>query len=291
MFGYLYVNKPELKIREYDEYHACYCGVCRELKHISGLKGQVTVSYDSTFLTLLLTGLYEPDCRKINKRCIACPFRKNMSFVNIYSEYGAMMNFFLTYYKCIDDWNDDRKLLKFIYARLISKEIKKVRTKYSSKCAVIEEQLKKLKDYEKTESRDIDAVSGCFGHVMEEIFNYSYDIWNNPLRKMGFYLGKYIYIMDAYEDVEADIKAGNYNVLKDKYKNLFNTNKSVDAVKAFETECHDILSMMLAECSMEFEKLPVIAYADILRNILYSGVWCRFKEITDKRLDKCKERK
>ena len=70
MYGYVVVNKPELKIKEYDVYRSYYCGLCDELKERYGVNGQLSISYDMTFLMLLLTGLYEPDTRKYEARCI-----------------------------------------------------------------------------------------------------------------------------------------------------------------------------------------------------------------------------
>lgn len=119
---------------------------------------------------------------------------------------------------------------------------------------------------------------------MAEIYAYENDIWEKSLRKIGFYIGKFIYIIDAYDDIESDIKNGSYNVLKGRYDAIFSKDAcSTDNEKKFTEECYRILSMMMAECSKEFEKLPVIMYSDLLRNILYSGVWCRFgKKCNDK---------
>ena len=64
MYGYVVVNKPELKIKEYDVYRSYYCGLCDELKERYGVNGQLCISYDMTFLLLLLTGLYEPETRR-----------------------------------------------------------------------------------------------------------------------------------------------------------------------------------------------------------------------------------
>ena len=61
MFGYIVVNQPELKMKEYDEYRKYYCGLCKSLKDRYGARGQISLSYDMTFLVLLLTGLYEPE--------------------------------------------------------------------------------------------------------------------------------------------------------------------------------------------------------------------------------------
>ena len=115
-------------------------------------------------------------------------------------------------------------------------------------------------------------MSGIFGHIMEEIFAYRQDEWERSLRRMGFYLGKFIYLLDAYDDVEEDVKKENYNPFSKDY-----------IIKGFDDRIKNMLLLMMAETCREFEKLPIIKYADILRNILYSGVWCRFESISRKR--------
>ena len=107
-------------------------------------------------------------------------------------------------------------------------------------------------------------MAGLFGDIMAEIFAWEPDAWELSLRKIGFFLGKFIYLMDAYEDVEKDIGNNSYNPLKEAFcKKLQNS---------LATECRTLLTMMMAECSREFEQLPILLHADILRNILYSGV-------------------
>ena len=132
--------------------------------------------------------------------------------------------------------------------------------------------LDELSELEKENATDIDRVSGCFGRIMAEIFAYREDVWEPTLHRMGFYLGKFIYLMDAYDDVEDDVKKGNYNPFAKDY-----------IIKGFDDRIKNMLLLMMAETCREFEKLPIIKYADILRNILYSGVWCRFESISRKR--------
>ena len=74
MFGYIIVNKAEMKFREFDVYHSFYCGICRELKRKYGVCGQISLSYDMTFLAILLTGLYEPQTRAGKCKCISHQF-------------------------------------------------------------------------------------------------------------------------------------------------------------------------------------------------------------------------
>lgn len=111
---------------------------------------------------------------------------------------------------------------------------------------------------------------------MGEILAYRKDEWEKQLRRMGFFLGKFIYLMDAYEDMEKDAKSGNYNVF------LLQKEEMADEA-AFEKEAYDILKLMMAECSRIFEQLPIIENTEILRNILYSGVWCRYEMVQGKR--------
>lgn len=92
------------------------------------------------------------------------------------------------------------------------------------------------------------------------------DEWTEELQKMGYQLGKFIYLCDAYEDAEEDIKAGRYNV--------FCTH--VDQ-PGFDAYCESILNAMMADCVRIFERLPIVEEAQLLRNILYSGVWIRFQ--------------
>lgn len=194
---------------------------------------------------------------------------------NEITEYAADMNIILTYYKCDDDWRDERKLLKLAYARLLKNKNRRLAAHYRQKTKIVVSCLEQLSAWEKAGEQDIDKMAGCFGKIMEEMFAYRQDEWEPTLRRMGFYLGKYIYLLDAYEDVEKDVKNGNYNPFSKTYM-----------MEEFQENTRKLLIMMLAECCREFEKLPIIKYGDILRNILYSGVWVRFEEVSRKRRER-----
>ena len=272
MFGYVVMNKPEIKFKDFDMYRSFYCGLCRELKERYGLSGQITLTYDMTFVILLLSGLYEPPTKKGLTRCIVHPVRRQPVRKNAITEYAADMNIFLTYYKCKDDWNDERSILGLAFGKLLERKEKKSEKLWSKKVQTIVSCLDELSELEKENATDIDRVSGCFGRIMAEIFAYREDVWEPTLRRMGFYFGKFIYLLDAYDDVEEDVKKGNYNPFSKDY-----------IIKGFDDRVKSMLMMMMAETCREFEKLPIIKYTDILRNILYSGVWCRFEVIHKKR--------
>lgn len=275
MFGYIAINKAEMKFKDYDMYHSYYCGLCKRLKECYGIRGQVTLSYDMTFLIVLLTGLYEPETKLEAVNCIAHPLEKHAARTNAFTDYAAAVNLILSYYKCKDDWEDEHKRKSHLGAKLLKSKMKGIQQTYPDKVAAVSKNLKRLSILEQENEHDLDLMAGLFGNIMAELFAVRQDEWEPSLRKIGFFLGKFIYLMDAYEDVEKDIRSGNYNPFKEGFQNT----------DRFAEGCKQLLTLMMSECSREFEKLPILLHADILRNILYSGVWCRYTEVTARRLD------
>ena len=331
MFGYVVVNKPELKFREFDVYRAYYCGLCHSLSKRHGLSGQLTLSYDMTFLVILLSSLYEPEHNVTSKRCVVHPLRRQNIISSEFTDYVADMNVILSYFKCLDDWHDDRSVLKLAYSKLlkkgsIGKNLNNVHAtsdstddgsvaatqpsavddgsvaatqpisdsnnqnsyftddsghlhispdySYKNKIEAISSLLDELGTREKMNETNVDVVAGLFGKIMQILFVPFDDIYAKVLGRMGFYLGKFIYIMDAFDDVEEDVKKGRYNVFSNCYTD-----------PDFETHVKDMLTMMMAECSDAFEMLPAVDNADILRNILYSGVWNSYERRVSKNLE------
>lgn len=278
MFGYVIINKGDMKFKEFDIYHAYYCGLCRKLKEKYGLPGQMALSYDMTFVIMLLTGLYEPEEVTGSCKCIAHPFEKHRTKINEFTEYAADMNLLLSYYKCKDDWEDDRKHKQRLLAGILEKGYRKLGKKYGRKIRKIENLMQQIGKEEKAGCRDIDKMSRLFGEIMAEIVACREDIWKENLYRLGLYLGKFIYLCDAYEDIEEDLKNGNYNPLTGIYEN-----------PDFEEQCQSILTMMMSECSKECEKLPILENIEILRNIIYSGVWYRYEKVRAERKSGKKE--
>lgn len=272
MFGYIIVNKAEMKFKEFDIYHSYYCGLCQMLRKKYGKAGQLSISYDMTFVLMLLSSLYEPDVAKGSCKCIAHPFEKHEIRTTEFTEYIADMNVLLTDYKCQDDWKDEKKFTRFIYGKLLQGKSKKLKERYAEKINTIVKLMRDFSEAEENGKADIDELSGLFGQVMAQIMVYKEDEWSDNLGRLGFYLGKFIYLLDAYEDVEEDIRKSTFNPLKEMYQR-----------PDFEEECRTILTMMMSECCKEFEKLPILDNVEILRNILYSGVWTRYEIVREKR--------
>lgn len=272
MFGYVTAFEPELKVKDYKKYKAYYCGLCRSLRKRYGHLGQLTLTYDMTFAIILLTSLYESRTEASAHCCKVHPVKKQSMLQNEITEYAADMNLILAYFHLQDDWEDEKKISGFAGSFALRRRVKKAIQKYPRQSLVIQKELRNLAEYEKAGTTEVDLPAGCFGRLMEELFVYKKDCWESCLRGMGFYLGKYIYLMDAYEDLEKDIRKNSYNPLKKM------------AEKAdYEERCREILCMMMGECTAYFEKLPCVLDVDILRNILYDGVWKRYRRLQEKK--------
>lgn len=265
MFGYITINKLELKVKDYYTYHAYYCGLCKTLKERHKRAGQLTLTYDMTFLILVLTSLYEVEPQAEQHHCIVHPAKKHWMFWNEFSEYAADLNIALAYYHFKDDWEDEKKLTGKLGMTCFQRQYKKVKTVYKRQCKAIEEGLRKLEQLEQKKEDNLDVISDCFGEIMGELFVYKEDMWQENLRKFGFFLGKFIYLMDAYDDLDEDKKKKNFNPLLE-----------ISEREDYEEYMIDVLQMMMAECAKEYEKLPILKNKDILHNILYLGVWGKY---------------
>jgi len=272
MFGYIIINKSEMKFKEFDVYHSYYCGLCQSLKENYGLRGQLSLTYDMTFLSLLLSSLYEPEPQKYEVKCIMHPFERHPVIRTCFSDYAADMNIFFTYYKCMDDWKDEKKAEKLAYGKLLERAFRHLCTTYGEKAKRIIKTMEELSLAEEKQNTDIDYMSGLFGSILGELMTPKEDEWKDTLYRLGSFLGKYIYLLDAYEDIEEDLKNHRYNPLFTRYE-----------TPDFDEDIKMLLTMMMAECCKEFETLPILENVEILRNILYSGVWYRYEAVRRKR--------
>ena len=276
MFGYIMIDKPELKVKEFSGYKAYYCGLCRTLKEEYGFRGRMTLTYDMTFLVLFLTSLYEKDTKQLQSHCPLHPVKKIPMLQNEFSRYGAKMNILLAYFNFEDDWKDDKSVSGLAGMRLFGRKAKDICGEYARQAKVIQKQLKLLAACEEKGEEDIDLAAGIFGRLMEELFVYRADMWEETLRTFGFYLGKFIYIIDAWEDLPKDSETGSYNPLKA-------VRRRCQKEEEYEEEVRQILLMMMAEATAAFEKLPCLLDAEILRNILYRGVWAKYEKVQKER--------
>ena len=268
MFGYININRNILTEENRKAYQAYYCGLCRRLKSNCGAKGQMLLNYDMTFLVVLLTGLYELENTCTEITCALHPTKKQTVWVNAATDYAADMNLVLAYHNLIDDWKDEKAYTKKALARMLDKDYARVMEKYPRQVRALEEFMHRTEESEKNGETNLDAAAGLTGEMLGEIFCWRGDEWAEELRTLGFYMGKFIYIMDAYEDYDVDLQKKEYNPL------VYIANEHTEDL---DTLCRLLLTSMMSECAKSFERLPILLHADILRNILYSGVWSKYE--------------
>lgn len=269
MFGHIQANLNELAEYEKDRYQAAYCGLCKTIGKRHGQLARLGLSYDLTYLSMLLSSLYEPEelCSKC--RCLIHPCKQRSTCISHCTEYAADMTVALTYHKCWDDWKDDRNLAHYLYAKCLEKHYRRVKENWPRQCEAIERELDVLTKIEQGGSANPDAAANSFGRLMEELFVLKQDEWERPLRTLGYNLGKYIYFADAVLDFEKDKRKGNYNPL--------------NYIERKPEEMRSTLEGFLGKASAAFEYLPLVQDAPLLKNILYSGIWLKYNQGMNKR--------
>lgn len=272
MLGVMMVRKDELKFREYDQYRGYYCGLCRAIGKRCSSVCRMALSFEMTFLAMLHTSLYEPetDCGK--HRCLFHPMSKRMMLSNEAIDYAADLSAIISYYDLRDGWEDERRVDKLAASEVLRRAAKRAGERLPRQKEAVERYVKRLHEIEQKNEQNLDAAANLTGEMLAELYVMREDVYAKDLRELGFYLGKFIYLCDSYEDIERDIKKKNYNPLITRY-----------ADEAFAENCEQMLSDMMARAAMAFERLPLLEDAEIMRNILYSGIWLRFEHASEQR--------
>ncbi len=261
MFGFLNANLKELTDAQQDRYQAVYCGICRQIRSHASQTARLGLSYDMTFLALLLMSLYEPEEVQGSKACALHPLKPRPWVVSEYTDYAADMNIALAYYKAQDDIADDHRLTAQAMARIFGKHLPEIEKRYPRQCNAIDACIRELTAMEKAGCANPDEPAGCFGRLMGELLTYREDLWSPRLRQMGDALGRFIYLADAAVDYRRDSKRGKYNPFL-----AMGTGEDW-------SRWEEYLVLAMGRCSEAFEMLPLVQDKALLNNILYSGIW------------------
>lgn len=271
MFGIAVAALSSLSDAEKDVYQKSYCGLCFALQRKFGPVGQTTLSYDLTFLQLLYDSLYEPEVEQSKIRCVAHPLKKSYCTVSPFSDYCASLSIALAFHKCLDDVIDDNSLSAKAASLTLKNAYMKVRTELPAHCAIIEEAMDAIRSIEQDAGSSVDAASIVFAEMLSFCMacapGHYPDLWSSDLEKLGYWLGRLIYMMDAAVDFRKDLKTGSYNP--------FAMLGSEDPDPGF---MRDVLGVFAANATNAFEKMPIVENVHLLRGILYQGVWQKFNK-------------
>ena len=272
MFGYVKPYHPNLLVKEYEFYRATYCGICRAMKKYTGGLSNVLHSYDSVFLALVrMLFIDEGKISAEKRRCIAHPIKSRpMLLDNPALEYTARAFGILTYYKLLDDINDE-KIIKRAAVGILRPIFAHAKNKAALEdiSNVCREKLAEISAIERAREASVDKPAALFGEILGEIF--AGGLLGSGRRityEIGYHLGKFIYCADAAEDYEKDKKSGSYNP----YVLLYGT-ESLTAENKQNIKCALLLECQGIETAVNllpFGNLKTVE--NIINNIIYEGM-------------------
>lgn len=280
MLGYVKVLKPELKVREYEVYCGYYCGVCKSIGKRYGQLPRMALSYDAAFLAILLESLSEDYDKPAQEHCIAHPMIKKKTIIrNDAIDYAADVMLILAWYKLMDDANDEGKVYAKATMLALKGIFKKLRNCYPDLCKEIESHLAELSALEKEKCPSIDMAAEAFSKIMEAIFRQGFD--DETFASIGYHMGKWIYLIDAADDIEENIESGAYNPLL--YR--FGYDADTEGPKEFRARIEDDLKFnlyhYLAVISNCLDALEIKKNQGIIENVIYFGLNRKTEEIIE----------
>ena len=282
MFGYVRPYKTYMLVGEYDEYKAIYCTLCKNLGKHYNIFTRFALNYDLTFYALLSFDLNEA-CGKLEKG--ACTFNplKKCNYISSKSETyhkAAALTVLMTYHKILDNIKDD-SFLKSLSSRIlkifIDRSAKKAKREFPFIAQTLEDMMNEQNLME-IENTSLDACCEPTAKALSLIFEDITPTQKPVLKEMGYFLGRWIYTMDAADDLKKDLKDNSFNPLK-KY---FNVNTlEIDEIKQKEidTTCNEILNNNVSRVISAFNLLELNRYRGIADNILSKGLAQVQKEI------------
>lgn len=276
MFGYIRIAKPELKVKEYEMYKAVYCSLCRSLGKHYGLLSRFTLSYDFTFFALLNMSLTDGcDCIE-QKRCTfnplkKCNYCKSDSSLRMPSAAAMIM----LYYKIKDNIHDEKGIKKFGYILLkplFSHAHKSAARDFPQIENIVSEYIDSQNKLESDGCNELDRAADPSAKALAQLLMLCSEdaVQKRILERVGYCLGRYIYLIDAACDLSDDIKTGSYNVLK----STLTDKPDGFTGKLIEPQ----LYFCINEAGKAFELLDIKKYKSILGNIIYLGLEDTFKK-------------
>lgn len=278
MFGYVKIYKPELKVKHYEAYKGIYCSLCKTLKKEYGILASLTLNYDFTLLALTRLAFSKECCGFKDSRCAYNPLKKCQQCVNGENEliFAAAAAMIMCYHKVNDDIADSsffKGLIKRIVKPYFALKRKKAMKKYKQLDDIISAAMSAQSEIEKKENAGIDASAHPSAKAMGEILSLGFEgETKETLNRFGYLAGRWVYLMDALDDMESDRKTHSYNV----FNNINNE-------KEAKEKAVGVLNLTAAQLAREFEKVKPARFGEILENIVIDGTYNSMNQIIKKK--------
>ncbi|MDR1816245.1 MAG: DUF5685 family protein [Clostridiales Family XIII bacterium] len=276
--------KSELKLREFEVYTATYCAICHAVKRRYGELPRLLLSYDAVFLALLAAALAPArDGERFEAetfRCFVNPAKKrNLAAPSPQIDYAADMLVLLAYQNLKDDHADEGGFLYGAGETLLRRAGARAAGRHPEKAQAVAACLSEIAALEKENCGQIDRIADPFGRLMAEVTAFPADLpgfldglCEDILRRIGYHLGRVIYIFDAIDDLDKDREKGRYNpllVAPEKEKIRLQETRTYRPVK---DALDATLGLDLAKIAEALEMLPLSRFKPILDNIVYLGL-------------------
>lgn len=274
MFGYIRACKPEMRIKEYELYKAVYCSLCKELGKSYGILARFTLSYDFTFLAILSMALNGRCCGLTQKSCTCNPLKK-CTYIEDLSEVKmpAAAAMILLYYKLMDNIEDEKGIKRIGYKiakPLFSSAHKKAAKKFPQLDKIAYDYIESQRTLEAKATDNLDMAAEPTAVCMAEMFKTlsEDEMTQRCLDRVGYSIGRYIYILDAAVDLKEDIKLDRYNPLK----------ANADDESFIKDSIAPQLNICIAEAAKAYELIDIKKFKNILDNLMYLGLQDTFKK-------------
>lgn len=284
MFGYVRIIKDELKIREYNHFRSYYCGLCQELKKRYGRLSTLLLNYDVTFLSLFLTSLTDTSEETASRRCMVHPGKKRTILMdNKWLSYGADINLLLAYHNLQDNWQDEHSPLALAGLVFLSGKYKKAARLHPALDQLISEKTRELAGLEKEKSPSLDETADTFAKILENIcpvLDFP-PATQKAIKWFCYNLGKWIYLIDALDDLAEDHKKNQYNPF------IAACYQPVEDFESFRkracSKADFILRYTLSQVAQSYELLDIKTNRGILDNIIYLGMNKQTEQVLNQR--------
>ena len=289
MFGYVRPFKPFMRVYEYEVYRSVYCGVCKRIASEFGELPRFTLSYDLAFLALMDMSVHGMRFKADQQRCIAHPFvKRNCAVCSEGLEYSAYASIILLFHKLNDDKSDGRGIRQLVSGAgvpFITGAYLKARKKYPALAAKVEKQMRHQTALEKENCSSLDRACEPTARIMQAVFAElgADSVQRKKMGNFGYFLGRYVYITDALDDLRGDAKKKRYNPLLCRYDIERVTD---DDFKRIAGETEFSLNMTLGLLADAYCKCGIVNYRDILDNIIYLGLKDVFKQVREETFHK-----
>ncbi|MDL2233590.1 DUF5685 family protein [Ruminococcaceae bacterium OttesenSCG-928-L11] len=283
MFGYIKPFKPELKIREFETYKAVYCGLCKQLGKSFGRLARATLSYDCTFLSLLHMALADSRPTYSEGRCSINPLKKvKRCDSGEAMTFSADMAALLIHYKVLDNIADSRWLPRLGWRMVrpfTGRAWKKVRAARPETADKIGEAMARQARVEANPDGSADAACEPTALALEAMFAAMAqdETQARVLARLGYLLGRFVYLCDALDDMEKDEKTGSFNPFLNQLARR-GGDRGTLLVSARET-----LFMTIGEICKTCDLLRLERHETIIRNITDLGLRASVEEILAKK--------